>query len=226
VAIRGRPKYGKFMPHVLSIGNPPLVAAGGTPADDCRRSEREQGASSIERIKSDSLGLLHRTLRASTRMDHLTIDRMMLRLNLARREDYGLFLNIHYGALRELEPGWRVEDRNDFRVMTHCLQTDLHALRIATKTITTKTSFLTDCNRLGLAYVIRGSRLGSSFLRRRVPSELEMSYLDFVPTLSWAQFLHQLKVTSQTPECDTREVIDGAQFAFDVFGDLTTQALA
>jgi heme oxygenase len=151
---------------------------------------------------------------------------MMLRFNLGRREDYGLLLNIHYAAILELEPGWRVEDHKDFQAMTHCLETDLHALGIAPKTITTKRSSLTDGNRLGLAYVIRGSRLGSGFLRRRVTSRLATSYLDFVPTLSWPQFLHQLKIMSQVPGYDTHEVARGAHFAFDAFADLTTQALA
>ena len=204
-----------------------LAAAGGTRAEDCASSEFGRDVQSTERVKTDSLGFLHRALRAATRSDHMTLDRMMLRFNLGRREDYGLFLNIHYEALRELEPNWRVEDSDDFQAMMRCLQNDRRALRIGTKKIrSTRCGPLTVWNRLGLAYVIRGSRLGSGFLRCRVPTQFATSYLDVVPSLSWAQFLDQLKIRSEITECDTREVIRGAQFAFDVFANLTTQALA
>jgi heme oxygenase len=178
-------------------------------------------------MKSDSPGRLHRLLRAATRSDHMMIDRMILRFDLTRREDYGLFLNIHYSTLRDLRAGWRGEDHHDFLAMAHCLQDDLHALGIAaTKLHPMTRAPLTVSNRLGVAYVIRGSRLDAIVLRRRVPPQFAASYLDFTPALSWAQFLQQLeRRVSEDPDCDeSRQIISGARCALAKFASVLAQA--
>src|ERR1700677_2122563 len=149
--------------------------------------------------KTEPPGALHRALRAATRSDHVTLDRLILRFDLTRREHYGLFLHLYYSALRELEADWRTEDRVDFAAMLRCVQSDLHDLKIPTPPLHAMArAQLQPGNRLGVAYVLRGSRLGASFLRRRVPSQYPTAYLDFLPGLSWSQFLVQLE-SSSTP---------------------------
>jgi heme oxygenase len=178
-------------------------------------------------IQGKSLGALHRSLRTETRGDHLMIDRLMLRFDLTRREDYGLFLNIHYSTLRHLRASWRDEDREDFLVMTNRLQDDLHTLGLGATTLHPITCApLTQGDRLGIAYVIRGSRLGSEFLRRRVPTEFPVAYLDYVPTTSWAQFLqHLVDFADDLASEASHEVIRGARWTFELFANLTKQAL-
>ena len=178
-------------------------------------------------LKNESWVALHRTLRAETRGDHSSIDQMISRLDLSRPDDYGLFLNLHFCALQELRAEWRHEDIEDFRVMTRCLQNDLRVLgkAVALPRPTTR-SALTAHNRLGVAYVIRGSRLGASVLRCQVPSRLAASYLDFRPTLSWAQFVQQLDRSCDAVDSTaTDEVIHGARLTFQVFSQLLVHAL-
>jgi heme oxygenase len=178
--------------------------------------------------KLRSFGSLHRLLRATTRSDHMMIDRMNLRFDLARREDYGLLLNIHYVTLRNLRAGWRDEDHNDFLMMAHCLQEDLHALGIAaSQPHPIARAPLTVGNRLGIGYVIRGSRLDAGVLRLRVSPRFAASYLEFAPALSWAQFLYQLeRRMSDDPECDeNHQLISGAKLALAMFVGELAQAL-
>jgi len=181
----------------------------------------------VASLKGEPFGTFHRALRAETRGDHMMIDQMILRLDLARREDYGLFLNIHHSALLDLKSEWRPEDWEDFQAMSRNLQNDLHVLGMTAATHRpTARPALTVGNRLGVAYVIRGSRLGASVLRQRVPSRFAASYLDFTPTLSWAHFLQQLERPSKQAESEeSLEVIRGARITFELFSHLLTQAL-
>jgi heme oxygenase len=129
------------------------------------------------------------------------VDRLIGQLDLARREDYGRLLSVHHAVLREFQSEWRPEDQDDFRAMSRRLQNDLRGLGFPTANPQSmlRTS-LAAGNPLGIAYVIRGSRLGASVLRPRVPSQFPASYLDFVPALSWVQFLAQLQSVSQSAE--------------------------
>ena len=178
-------------------------------------------------FKRESVGAVHRVLRAETRGDHVMIDQMISRLDLARREDYGLFLNLHHCALQELKAEWRDEDVEDFRVMMRRLQNDLRVLGMAAIAQGQAAhKALTPGNRLGIAYVIRGSRLGTKVLRQRVPSRFATSYFDFVPTLSWAQFIQQLeRAATQDNRPALDEIIHGARITFQVFSRLLTAAL-
>ena len=187
-----------------------------------------RGGSRIDSIKSEPVGELHRSLRVATSSDHAMVDRLMLRFDLSRREDYGLFLHIHYWTLKSLDTHWRDEDHADFAGMIDCLQNDLRALGLVSSERSGLVSTaLLDCNHLGVAYVIRGSRLGAAFLRRRVPSHFPTAHLDFVPALSWGQFLKQLEPATNDPKRATpEETIRGARITFEIFAALLTQALA
>ena len=177
--------------------------------------------------QSASTHMLHRTLRAATRIDHAMVDRLMSRFDLSRREDYSLFLQVHYWALKNLDTHWRDEDYTDFAAMIACLHNDLRALTGVTteRRELTNTAFLV-AHHLGIAYVIRGSRLGAAFVRRRVAGQFPTSYLDFVPTLPWGRFLDQLELASDSKCFTTDDTIRGARMTFEMFAALLTPALA
>jgi heme oxygenase len=179
-------------------------------------------------LSGDSLGTLHRSLRAATRGDHIVVDQLIAKLDLGRRKDYARLLSIHHAVLQSLEPEWRHPDRDDFSAMSRSLQNDLRALGFRTANLQAM-SFapLASGGQLGIAYVIRGSRLGSKVLRPRIPSQFSASYFDFIPTLSWGGFLEQLQRASKEDEAETHHAaICGAKLAFDMFSRLLTQGSA
>jgi heme oxygenase len=177
--------------------------------------------------KTESPSLLHRALRAATRSDHVKLDRSILRFDLTRREHYGQFLHLYYSALRTLEADWRIEDRNDFAAMLRSVQADLQALRITTPPIDPiGRQSLHVSDRLGISYVLRGSRLGAVHLRRRVPSQYPTAYLDFIPATSWNQFLLDLESPTNSPHSNhDHDTIRGARITFEIFVGLFHRAL-
>jgi heme oxygenase len=180
------------------------------------------------RLNDDSLVTVRRSLRAATWDKHTAIDRTMSGFDLTKPDEYRDFLNIHRSALRHLEADWREEDRADFLALTLCLEDDLNIpgsplppLRMLPRTP------LNIGNKLGAAYVIRGSRLGSAILRRRVPPQFPAAYLNYVPTLSWVQFLQELEQSAMhSPLGASVDVIGGALLAFEVFANLSAQGFA
>jgi heme oxygenase (biliverdin-IX-beta and delta-forming) len=170
---------------------------------------------------------LHRLLRAATRGDHAAVDELVTAIDFNKHEGYGLFLNLHYVALQSLQSQWDPADVLDFGAMCRCLIDDLEALGVAKSTPASATVALTDAQRLGAAYVIRGSRLGAVFLRRRVPHPFPTRYLDFVPHTSWSAFLRRLSDFSQDADSNANaEVLVGARVAFEVFDNLLLNALS
>jgi heme oxygenase len=155
----------------------------------------------------------------------MDVDRLIDQLDLTRREDYGRLLSIHHAVLQDLKSEWRTEDREDFRAMSRRLQNDLRALGFPTANPRSLSRApLAPGSQLGIAYVIRGSRLGASVLRPRVPLQFSASYLDFVPALSWIQFLGQLQGVSKAELAETSDTaIHGAKITFELFSRLLTQ---
>jgi heme oxygenase (biliverdin-IX-beta and delta-forming) len=217
VALRGRQTLPPMTDH--SIVTPPgsarVSAASRNAGPDF--APRSMGMATL--VNTESPGVLHRALRAATRSDHVLLDRLILRLDLTRREHYGLFLHLHYSALRNLEGDWLAEDQADFAAMLRCVQSDLHILRIATPPLSLSgRAPLHPGNHLGVAYVLRGSRLGAPFLRRQVPKQYPTAYLDFAPELPWTQFLLQLESPSDPSRArHDHEVVRGARIAFEIF---------
>jgi heme oxygenase len=133
------------------------------------RPEVRRQPASGSRVKA--IGTVHRMLRTATRNDHALIDGMLLPLGLAKAPDYELFLSIHAESPQALAEVWRDEDGKDFRALLGFLRSDL-----ATLGSPTSASCIHACipasrgAGLGVAYVIRESRLGAAFLRRGVPA--------------------------------------------------------
>jgi heme oxygenase len=158
-------------------------------------------------------------LRDATRPDHEMIDQMMSQYDLTQRLGYGAFLNVHYAALLTLQFVWRANDQADFLNMTQCLHDDLISMGIASAKPSPQTfPPLSSRNRLGIEYVVRGSRLGSAVLRRRVPSNFATAYLDFEPSTAWPVFLLELERSASEDSSNVIEqVICGAKMAFSTF---------
>jgi heme oxygenase len=180
------------------------------------RAKEGHKRSASPRIKT-AIGRVRRALRAATRDDHALVDRMLLALNLNRPEDYRIFLNIHFAALLTLRMDWRPQDSEDFEQMLRCLQADLETLGSPTTATSIPASVsASPSNGLGIAYVVRGSRWGAAALRRGVAGTLSTSYLDFVPALSWVEFLAQLESIADDPN-GTDEAIRAARRTFNAF---------
>jgi heme oxygenase len=224
VAIRGRQAPQFMTDHSIAAppGSAPFSAAPGNPGLVLGHRSMLTAAP----VKTESPSVLHRALRAATRSDHVILDRSILRFDLTRREHYGLFLHIHYSALTNLEADWRTEDRVDFAGMLRCVQADLHTLRISAAPLYPMgRQILHPSNRLGLAYVLRGSRLGSMFLRRKVARNLPTAYLDFTPSLTWTDFLAQLESSTKLPNSNhEHDTIRGARITFEIFVSLFNRA--
>jgi heme oxygenase len=159
---------------------------------------------------------MHRVLRAATRDDHASIDRTLLRFDLHRAEDYRIFLCAHFAALASLQAVWRREDEEDFAHMLGCLDLDLTTLGYATVPSSPPRTPSNAPGGLGIAYVVRGSRLGAAVLRRRVAAEHSTAYLDFIPALSWAEFLPELESVADDPN-GRDEAVRAAHNAFLTF---------
>jgi heme oxygenase len=202
-----------------AIVTPPGSARAPAAASKAGSDFGPRSMSMAAPVNIESPGVLHRALRAATRSDDVLLDRLILRFDLTRRDHYGLFLHLHYSALRNLEADWSPEDHTDFAAMLRCVQSDLHTLRIVTPPLSPSgRAPLHAHNRLGIAYVLRGSRLLAPLLRRRVQRQYPTAYLDFMPAMSWAQFLLQLESSSdpRRPGYD-HEIIRGARITFEIF---------
>jgi heme oxygenase len=169
---------------------------------------------------------LHQILRDATRADHVSLDHALSEFDLRDPGGYGRFLNMHHAALRSLEGLWRADDREDFAALLRCVQADLAALGAPLdEQLKTPAAAPAPLSGWGIGYVVRGSRLGSRVLRKRVPARFAASYLDFAPALAWPDFLQRLEAQADalTPH-DRDAVIGGAKTAFAVFAEFAAAA--
>jgi len=166
------------------------------------------------------IGAVHRGMRFATRNDHASIDRMLLAFDLSAAEDYRAFLTVHVDALLTLKDKWRAVDSADFGRMLDCLKSDLKSLGVEVPPGTAPSGNAVDRDQaLGIAYVIRGSRLGAAVLRHHVGCTMATSYLDFVPAISWKEFLVQLESIAE----DRSRIEVACRAARAAFGAFTIQ---
>jgi len=164
-------------------------------------------------------GAFHSVLRETTRREHELIDARLSLLDLTTIQSYRIFLNIHYSALRSLAVAWRREDHQEFGGLLDRLRADLAALGAAVdERILPVDAALAPAHRLGVSYVIRGSRLGSKLLSRRVPEQLSNSYLVHEPALPWPMFLRELDLQAEDSGYHAQaQIVEGAKLAFAAF---------
>lgn len=157
---------------------------------------------------------MHARLKLGTQPDHMRVDRAIARFNLARRGDYAAFLKLHADALDSLRPHWRDLDEADFAALLHALDDDLAALGAAPRK--SAAPAIGPIDSLGVSYVVRGSRLGSQVLQKRVPPDFPNAFLSNSPSLSWPLFLRQLDARGGDPGLESA-TIAGARATFDVY---------
>lgn len=174
----------------------------------------------VARNVNHVIGAVHRALRFATRNDHAAIDRMLLAFDLGTAEDYRAFLTVHFDALLAHKEKWRAEDSADFGHMQYCLESDLKSLGVEVAPIIAASGNpVNPDHALGIAYVIRGSRLGAAVLRHNVGCTLATSYLDFVPAISWKEFLAQLESIAE----DRSRIEAACRAARDAFAAFVTE---
>jgi heme oxygenase len=226
VTIRGRQQYGKAMPHKFRrrpAGRGSAEGASGKQGFFGLRPRRLRAAAA----QNDPITALHRSVRAATRGEQTIIEGIMAKLDFARRDDYGLFLIVHYAALQTLESDWRAADRDDFSLMMQCLRDDVLALGVLpTRLFLLAPGILGVGVQLGISYIIRGSRLSAQFLRSRVAPEFTVSYLKCLTRTNWDQFLRDVAqvLEDRTSNISTDDIIQGAQIAMQRIATLFEHA--
>jgi heme oxygenase len=149
----------------------------------------------VKRTQKPAIELVHRALRTATRDSHASIDRMLLRFDLARSNDYQTFLTIHLDTLCALRGYWRAQDEADFQLLVDCISADLNSLgctsivsRIEAPTL------IGSLAGLGISYFMRESRQLAAALRRGSVFTSPTASLDFAPTTPWTAFLLELEI--------------------------------
>lgn len=179
------------------------------------RTKLELGKKS-PRFTNDTL---HARLKHATRAEHDIVDRSLSQFDLAHTDSYFAFLCLNREALALLRPHWRHADCPDFNSMAQSLKADLATMGRIPSTVATPQQG--PINSMGLAYVVRGSRLGSKILRRRVGPGLPTAYLDFEPALPWPELLQELETLAGAgPEAEAA-IIAGARATFAVYAQLS-----
>lgn len=157
---------------------------------------------------------LHSMLREATRAQHEALDATLSRFDLADASSYHRFLQVHHRALVVLLERCCVHDRRELAPLLALLEDDLGlASAPAAPGIDLPPS---DGTTVGVAYVLRGSRLGAVHLRRRVGAALPTRYLGHQVATSWTGFLTHMAAVPRNAR-STGEVIDAARMAFGVF---------
>jgi heme oxygenase len=105
----------------------------------------------------------------------------------------------------------------------HCLVEDLRALgSLISFPGTPERQRADSLRQWGIAYVIRGSRLGGAVLRQRVPTGYPTAYLAYAPAISWPEFLKQLERETRALNRQAHaQIIRGAKQAFETFAAAT-----
>ena len=113
------------------------------------------------------------------------------------------------GAER-LFPQWRE------MVRARWLEEDLAALGLEMPAPMAPPAFESDAAICGGAYVLEGSRLGGTVLKRAVGAGLPHAYLDHDPALRWPQFVAEIERLLHE-DVDRSQAVASANAVFDSF---------
>ena len=165
-------------------------------------------------------------VRDATVNEHRLIDGALSALDLADKDDYIRFLRVHYTALNRLAKLWSRQDHLDFFALSSCAAEDLETLQEQAvrplETIRLRMDPLYQC---GIAYVVRGSRLGATISRQRVPACYPTSFLDYEMSFAWPTFVNKLDDCHPESSLSANaQVIRGAKHAFATFAQAADRA--
>ena len=180
--------------------------------------ERSAASAGAAHGRTDPVSL-RAALRTSTAAEHRAIDALLSHLDLADAADYRHFLRIQLAALTHLSTACGPGDRGDLESLIDCLRADLGETGAALLPADDAEAARTPFDEAGVAYVVRGSRLGAAVLVKRVAPGLSIRYLSHRPCVSWPTFLAQLAALDALAEpADIEDSIAAARAAFAVFG--------
>lgn len=162
------------------------------------------------------------TLRARTAEDHARVDALFGRFDLASEDGYRGFLTAQAGAflpieealdaagIGEIVPDWHERRRSD------PLRADLSRLGVQAPDGASPT-FENEAGILGALYVLEGSRLGGSLLRKSVSPDFPRAFLDAPqPPGAWRKLLALIDVTLNRPD-QTDRAVEAARMVFGAF---------
>ena len=168
-------------------------------------------------------------LKTATAAAHERLDAYMSRYDLARRADYGAFLQAQAGAFMVVEaaldaagaenhlPDWRERRR------ANALRADLDLMGLDLPEPAPVPLFRGEAEVLGAIYVLEGSRLGAAVLVRSVPGDLPKSFLSTGNPGAWRALASVLDERLSSPElldmaasaaCSVFAVFENAARAF------------
>jgi heme oxygenase len=138
-------------------------------------------------------------LRAATRREHATVDRLFSRFDLSRRDGYRAFLTAtaaaHLGIEEALEAAGVGKVVGDWpqRRRAALLNADLEALGGTAPPPVPPPQLASEAEILGTLYVLEGSRLGGSLLSKRIGERAPARFLS-APARSgaWRELLRLL----------------------------------
>ena len=122
-------------------------------------------------------------LRAGTAAEHERVDSLFSTLDLARADDYRLFLTAQAAAFLPVEDALDAAGAEQFvadwqaRRRSHLLREDLQALGAPIPAPEPVPALHGTAEILGAVYVLEGSRLGGAMLKRSVSPDMPQSFL-------------------------------------------------
>lgn len=161
-------------------------------------------------------------LREETREAHERLDAHFSQYDLSDRDDYAAFLTAHAAAFIPIEraltdagaarlfPDWSE------MIRSHWLAADLEALGIAMPAPVDPPAFDGQAAICAGAYVLEGSRLGGTVLRKAVGADLPHAYLAHDPALRWPQFVAEIERLLQE-DVDRSQAVASANAVFECF---------
>lgn len=163
-------------------------------------------------------------LRGATRSDHDAVDAAFGSFRIDTRAGYARFLQAHAAILpaaeRLLAPGARV---GGWQGRSPALAGDLAALGLHPPAEVGLALPPGEAPRWGATYVLEGSRLGGTVLRRMIPAELPSAFLEAGHGQgAWRAFLGALDAAEAGPDWRQQALL-GAKALFAAYLDAARQ---
>lgn len=161
-------------------------------------------------------------LRTATAAYHERVDSAFSNATLSDRASYGLFLQaqaaahlpvedaLALGGIAAIVPDW------DARRRSQPLRDDLAALNLDVPPPAGSLALDSDAALLGALYVLEGSRLGGTLLKRSVAPDLPTRFLGGMDSAAWRDLLALLDERLDT-EAERRAAIAAACDVFTLF---------
>lgn len=163
-------------------------------------------------------------LRTATAPHHARVDAIYSLARLDDPESYGRFLQAqaaaHIATEQALERGGITGIVADWpqRRRADAVRADLEALGLKVPPVSDDLQLDSEEAMLGALYVLEGSRLGGTLLKRSVSADLPTQFLGNVDSSAWQALLAELD--SRLDSTGKREAaIAAAQLVFDLFED-------